>query len=388
MLRILLPILLGLALLVPAEAHADTTPGQLINRSPAAHPLEAYRILYTSTTADGRPVEVSGFVIEPVRPWPGEGPTPTIVFAPGTRGAGDQCAPSRADNLYASLTPRNINVNYEVPLPQMAALGGVRAVVTDYVGLGTDGPHTYVHHTEEAHAVLDAARAIAGDGPVGFYGYSQGGGATAAAAEHAASYAPELDIRGTYAGAPPADLASVLGAVDGSSIVGVLGYAMAGFADRDPEFAAALDEILNDKGRHFLADNANNCIVDSTLKWAMTDTRQLTVSGETLTSAALNDPVIAETFAREKLGQAATTGPIMISSSTADDIIPNGQVRQLAADYCAAGSTVEYRGHEVISTTSSLPYAIDHALGMALDVPDSLVYLFDRFHGTPAPTNC
>ncbi len=39
-----------------------------------------------------------------------------------------------------------------------------------------------------------------------FWGYSQGGGAAASAAELASSYAPDLNVVGTYAGAPPADL--------------------------------------------------------------------------------------------------------------------------------------------------------------------------------------
>jgi predicted esterase len=43
-------------------------------------------------------------------------------------------------------------------------------------------------------------------GPLAFWGYSQGGGAAASAAELASSYAPELDVVGSYAGAPPADL--------------------------------------------------------------------------------------------------------------------------------------------------------------------------------------
>ena len=49
---------------------------------------------------------------------------------------------------------------------------------------------------------------------------------------YAALYAPELNIKGTYAGAPPTDLLSVMNAVDGSSIVHVLGYAINGFAER------------------------------------------------------------------------------------------------------------------------------------------------------------
>ncbi|GAB4979046.1 hypothetical protein MAHJHV60_47410 [Mycobacterium avium subsp. hominissuis] len=50
-----------------------------------------------------------------------------------------------------------------------------------------------------------------------FWGYSQGGGATASAAELAAQYVPELHIVGTYAGAPPADLKELLPYADGSA---------------------------------------------------------------------------------------------------------------------------------------------------------------------------
>src|SRR5438067_2158643 len=75
----------------------------------------------------------------------------------------------------------------------------------------------------QAHAVLDAIRAaqrlpeanLPDDGPVAIAGYSQGGGASAAAAELQPSYAPELKLKGAYAGAVPADLAEVAKNLDG-----------------------------------------------------------------------------------------------------------------------------------------------------------------------------
>ena len=63
----------------------------------------------------------------------------------------------------------------------------------------------------------------AADSPIGFDGYSQGGGAAAGAADHAATYAPELNVKGTFAGAPPADLLEVVKAVDNHMIAGVAG---------------------------------------------------------------------------------------------------------------------------------------------------------------------
>lgn len=98
--------------------------------------------------------------------------------------------------------------------------------MTDYEGLGTPSMHTYVGRVAEGQAVLDTARAamrlpgssLDPHGPVAFWGYSQGGGATASAAELASSYAPELHIVSTYAGAPPADLKELLPYADGSAL--------------------------------------------------------------------------------------------------------------------------------------------------------------------------
>ena len=230
----------------PATAAADpgaVTASQPISHAAAMTGVRAEKISYESTLMDGSPTTVTGVIYEPSAPWNGPGERPTIIFAPGTRGAGDQCAPSNADQAVGNLAlgpaqQVTLNMNYEYAFYQYAAQQGVRVVTTDLVGLGTPGHHSYVNHIEEAHAVLDAARATLrhahapANAPVGFAGYSQGGGAAAAAAEYAATYAPELNVKGTYAGAPPAELFEVMDAVDGSSIVHVLGYAINGYAER------------------------------------------------------------------------------------------------------------------------------------------------------------
>ncbi|MDY5786215.1 MAG: lipase, partial [Corynebacterium sp.] len=88
------------------------SPGTVLRRQAAPHLLNilgpdfpgyAEKILYSSTTVHGERVATSGFVIQPANPWRGPGPTPTVVFAPGTRGSGDACAPSRGPWLTAQL---------------------------------------------------------------------------------------------------------------------------------------------------------------------------------------------------------------------------------------------------------------------------------------------
>ena len=178
-------------------------PGSVIRTEPLALagavggvPGVGTRILYSSTDTHGSKVAVSGSYLEPTAPWSGAGPRPTVVIGPGTQGQGDQCAPSRMFPTAGQLrlaepgNPSNygagvdsVGVNYESAFAFAFLAQGVRVFVTDYIGLGTPGVHTYVNRAEEAHAMLDGARAAralaqAGDDdPMALWGHSQGGGA-------------------------------------------------------------------------------------------------------------------------------------------------------------------------------------------------------------------
>ena len=109
-------LILG-TLLVPPTAQAAVT-----STRPSPHVLDGVGrgqvFTYDTTTDDGRPIQASATLYEPKAPWRGKGERPTIIFAPGTRGAGDQCAPSRAGMGLGSVglskvgSP-TINANYE-----------------------------------------------------------------------------------------------------------------------------------------------------------------------------------------------------------------------------------------------------------------------------------
>lgn len=380
--------------------------GTVMDSRPASHPVaqmssatgaRATTFTYGSTRSDGVATPVTGTVFEPQRPWTGKGERPTIVFAPGTRGQGDQCAPSRSGSQVGNLAlgpagQPTLNMNYEYPFFQQAAEHGIRVVVTDYIGLGTPGHHSYVNNIEQAHAVLDAARAgLALSGapltsPVGFAGYSQGGGAAAAAAEYAALYAPELNIKGTYAGAPPADLLSVMNAVDGSSIVHVLGYAINGFAERSPEFYNAIIPQFNERGIHFLRSAADACIGDSMATWGFTRTSQLTKTGESFAHLVAREPAAARVLEEQKLGKHPVTGPILVANSPTDDLIPYEQARTMAGQYCRMGSAVQFEAAPAVTFINGT--GLGHAGPMMTSVPRGLDYLMARFNDVPAPTNC
>ncbi|AWB85143.1 lipase family protein [Corynebacterium liangguodongii] len=376
------------------------SPGTMLRTKPAPHllnvlgpdfPGHAKKILYTSTTVHGDPVATSGFVIEPANPWRGNGPTPTVVFAPGTRGSGDACAPSRGPWMTAQFNTTNgaLGLNYELHSYEAAALLGMRVVVVDYIGLGTPGAHTYVLHDEEAHAVLDAARAVvpAGD-PIAFYGYSQGGGAAAAAAELAPSYAPELNIKGTYAGAPPADLLATLDGVDNSAITAVLGYAANGWGERYPEIRDYFSSHANQQGRQFFAATSDSCITVDALRWQGTHTATLTTSGESLGTLLRNDPRMTKLFVDQHLGTVAPPTPIMVSTPGNDDLVPSGQVTQLARDYCAAGAQVTYLNENIPPLSPGTKLGANHAAGVLTQLGGSFMWILDRFNGVPMQSNC
>ena len=383
----------------PVPAEQLDRPGKILRSQPAPHLLNvlgpdfyghAKRILYTSTTVDGDIVPVSGAVIEPANPWRGNGPRPTVVFGPGTRGAGDACAPSRGTWMMgqADLQRGSVGMNYELISYHAAALMGMRVVVTDYIGLGTPGQHTYVLHDEEAHAMLDAARAATPNGgPVGFWGYSQGGGAAAAAAEKAPSYAPDLNVKAAFAGAPPADLLVTMRGADNSAITAVLGYAIHGWSARYPDFKAAIETMFNDRGREFLATTENGCMPDGVLKWGLRSTKSLTVTGESMGDVVTSNPAIVKALDAQKLGRRAPEAPIMISTVGNDDVVPSSQVVQLARDHCALGANVTLIDDALPPLTPNLKNAANHPLGVYSHHGPSKKRINDRYNDEPATTN-
>lgn len=358
-------------------------------------PGEATRIMYRSTDSNDDANAVTGTYIDPAAPWTGPGPRPLVVLAPGTQGQGDQCAPSKMlNNVITYTPPLGFMVEYEVLAAYSLLSQGYGVVITDYEGLGTPGAHTYVNRASEAHAVLDAARAaqqlqgtkISGDGPVAAYGYSQGGGAAAAAAEIADEYAPELDLVGTYAGAPPADLKATLEQVDGTILTGVIGYTLNGLLNSDPGLQPIVDENINDAGKAMLNLVANQCVGETILNVGLHRTNEYTKTGEPLSVVLDRLPVAQEILAKNKIGERTPNAPVLIQSGTSDDIVPHGQAVELAGDWCGKGATVQLSSAQVpaIVPGSGAGHLIPDILGLG----EAQSWIKDRFYGVPAPSNC
>ncbi|MFJ5711550.1 lipase family protein [Streptomyces sp. NPDC093105] len=333
---------------------------------------DVHRIMYRSTDRLGKPIAVTGTVLVPRTPRPA--PRPIVAFAPGTQGLADKCAPS---------LQMAAGTEYEA-LPVKGLLDeGYAVVVTDYQGLGTPGVHTYLNREVQGRTVLDSLRAaqrltaagLPAAGPVALYGYSQGGGAAASAAELAPTYAPELKIRGAVVGAAPAQLDKVADNTDGTAYSVFFNYSFSGFA---AGYGIDTGPYLNAYGRHVTADLRDNlCTTQALGAYPFLQSRFLTANGRPLTERLRQAPWDA-IVAEQRLGDRRPPMPVLVSHSTLDDVIPYELGRDLAADWCRRGATVKFSRNHVPG----------HIAAAAATSAEGVPWLADRFAGKTAPSTC
>ncbi|MBK3627626.1 alpha/beta fold hydrolase [Streptomyces sp. MBT49] len=357
-------------------------------------PGTATRLMYKSTDSAGRPMAVTGAYIEPSARWTGSGARPLVVVAPGTMGQGDQCAASLGLEHPLSVNSRTLSVGYEDLVVYRLLARGIAVVVTDYTGLGaTDRLHTYVNRIDEAHAVLDAVRAarsldtasLTAGSRVALYGYSQGGGATAAAAELQPAYAPDVTLAGTYSGAPPADLVAVTKAIDGSDLAGALGWSVNGFLESDPTLAPIADAHLNATGRAALKDLSTMCVGDALLAYNSAKSTAWTTDGRSLSDIIQSEPALKAFLADQRIGALAPASPVRVATGTADDLVPHAQARALAVAWCAKGVDVTYKPVILPGLGRSI---LNHVTPLLTDQGDAISWLTDRLKDRPVTSDC
>ncbi|MFI8529411.1 lipase family protein [Streptomyces aquilus] len=357
-------------------------------------PGRATRLMYKSTDSNGRPVAVTGAYIEPSAAWPGTGPRPLVALAPGTMGQGDQCAASLGLEHPLQLNGQTISVGYEDLAVYRLLAKGIAVVVTDYAGLGaTDRLHTYVNRVDEAHAVLDAVRAarslpgtsLTPASRVALFGYSQGGGATAAAAELQSAYAPDVLIAGTYAGAPPADLTQVTKAIDGSDLAGALGWSVNGFLQSDPALRPIADAHLNAAGRAALDDLSTMCVGDALFAYNSARSTAWTTDGRSISDVIAAEPALQAFLDEQRIGTTRPSGPVRLATGTSDDLVPHAQARGLAVDWCRLGGNVTYKPVILPDAGRGL---INHFAPLLTDQGDAISWLTDRLNGKPVTSAC
>lgn len=358
-------------------------------------PGTATRLMYKSTDAGGGPVAVTGAYIEPSAEWKGGGPRPLVALASGTMGQGDQCAPSLSLQHPLTIGAGTVSIGYDNIAVHRLLAAGAAVVVTDYAGLGaTDRLHTYVNRVDEGHALLDAARAarsvdgasITPESRVGLYGYSQGGGASASAAELQPSYAPDVNLAGTYAGAPPADLTEVMKGIDGSALAGALGWSINGFAQTDPSLKAVVEANTNDAGKAALKDTSTMCVGDAILGYAFTNSKKWTANGKPIADIIAAEPKLQAILAEQRIGNLKPAAPVRLATGVHDDIVGHEQARQLAVDWCGKGANVTYEA--VLLPNLGDKILTNHLAPYLTDQGSAISWMTDRLSGKKTSSNC
>ncbi len=350
------------------------SPGRLVRQEDFARAVppgaRAWRILYTTTRDEQVGAVASAIVLAPAS-LPA-GPSPVVAWTHGTTGIATGCAPS--------VLPLPFPFDQTVPaVPQLITEGWV-LVGTDYVGLGTHGPHPYLVGQGEARSALDAIRAarqiegLALADETVVWGHSQGGHAALWTGALAPSYAPDVRIAGVAALAPATDLPALVEAAQGSPV----GKMMASYVTTSYSQVygdVRVDEYVGPTRR--ARGMANRC---------------LSGPGALLSvavAATLERPVFIASPARGALGarlQANTPhgfveAPLLIAQGRSDDLVLPAIQDRFVEERCAAGQALEYRTYE----------GRDHVSLVAQDSPltDDLVrWTRARFAGEPVPAEC
>ncbi|PTV43379.1 triacylglycerol lipase [Acinetobacter oleivorans] len=182
---------------VKVDAYTSTNLGSVVAESS----ILTYKMLGQS----GQEVQATSLVFTPNTP-PPTGGWPIVVWAHGTTGVADACAPSKA-----ALTDSTKDL-----ISKLLAAGYV-VVAPDYEGLGTSGIHPFLNVKSEAFSITDAVvatrnylsqRNLLTSKKWLTVGHSQGGHAALGAAQYASR--AQLDYKGTVAVAPASNLGFIL----------------------------------------------------------------------------------------------------------------------------------------------------------------------------------
>lgn len=380
-------------------------PGDLIRTEPSRLVLEpsgqlgsfvgsGTRIMYRSTDAHGKPVAVTGTYIEPDVPWAGAGPRPLIAYAVGTYGMGEQCAPSRLfDQGIHFSSGFDLMFNYEEGFIATLLARGFAIVVTDGEGLGIHGPESpqFLNRVAAGTTLLDAARAamkltgtsLDPHGPVALWGWDPGAQASLSAAELAGTYAPELNIVGTYAAEPPTDLAEAIPNIDGNFLAVAAGYVLRGVVAAYPELEQPIRGMLTPRGQQMYDDSGRTCLLQGGVDFAFRHfSGWFTVD---IVQAVTVDP-FKSLLAAQRIGNLKPKGPVYITHNRWDSFAPYASARQTASDWCRMGADVTFWTNEQPPLFNKMD--VNNLLAPYVDGERSISWVTDRFNGVPTTPNC
>lgn len=351
-------------------------PGVLLRSEPFTRDVpdgaRGWRLLYTTTAADGAPATASAVVVVPSD---APGPRPVIAWAHGTTGFATQCAPSLLEHPFEAGA---------MPALEQVVERGWAVVATDYTGLGTPGPHPYLIGPGEGHSVLDSLRA-AGQLPEAdlaaetvVWGHSQGGHAALWTGQLAGDYAPELALLGVVAMAPAADVEALAESLPDSRVGALFAsYVIASYAAHYPEIT--LEEQVIPPARTLVREMSGRCLAEPSILASLVSVlslaRDQSVYAQPPTDGPLGDRL------RENVPTGPFDIPLLVAQGEADTLILPDDQQAYVDRLCASAQALAYRtypGEDHLSLVER-----ESAL-----VEDLLSWAADRFAGAPVGAGC
>ncbi len=359
---------------VPADL-ATMAPGEVIRQRRVRVALlglvpqsrvEAWQVAYRSTDLHGEP-EVA---VTTVMRRQGAEPTGLVAYQCAIDAVSDRCFPSYA--LRAGARAWGALPQFEMVLIARLLDLGYAVSACDHEGL----LGTFAAPREPGHRVLDGVRAAMAleelglpDGlPVGMFGYSGGGMATAWAAEMAPGYAPELPIVGAVLGSPVGDPGEAFIKLNGGFFAGLPALVVAGLRHVYPGLAEVVREHASVDGRRRLDRLEEMTTTEACVRYSLDDF-------DDYLDAPLADvlalPEVLHVFDDLRLGRHAPACPLLVVQSRWDQIIDVDDVDSQVQRYADGGADVLYLRDG----------ASEHISLMLLGFPVMLGWLQDRFAG-------
>lgn len=335
----------------------------------------ATQLLYRSTDLHGAPDAAVTTVIVPCDRSPHR-PCPIVSYQCAIDSVSPRCFPSYAMRRGSRALGSFAQLEYLLVAAALAE--GWAVSVPDHEG--TNGLWGAPH--EPGYHVLDGLRAALGqdrlglspEAPVGLWGYSGGGLATAWAAQEQGTYAPELNVVGAVLGSPIGDLGSTFRRLNGSIYAGLPGAVVAALTRAYPQLDRLLQEHANDRGKAMLAGIERMTTAHAVLRFAGTDMGNLI---DRPLTELLDLPEVEQILDEIKLGAAAPTPPVLIVQAVHDQIGSVDDIDALADAYTAGGANVTYHRDRFS----------EHILLHPMSAPMALRWLIDRFEDRPLDTH-
>ena len=324
-------------------------------------------VLYTSKSPSGKSVTVSGSVTVPKGKAP-KGGWPIISYGHGTTGIADKCAPSR--NTKGGIADGY--VSYTDPQMNAWLKAGYAVARTDYQGLGTPGDHPFLVGKASGRGILDIVRASRQLGlkisnKFLIAGHSQGGHAALFAAGQAASWTPDLKLKGTVAYAPASHFKTQALALPGlTSPNGLTALATLLVRGMSVEYPAVdAQQLLSDVVLPYYPLTLTKCLSEI----SGPDSLGGIAPSEMLRDGADLEPLYGILDAQNPAVK--TTAPIMLAQGTADQTTFKFLTDMLNTELNDLGDNVDYKLYE----------GVDHGSVVAAAENDAMSFFESRLPG-------